>query len=80
MIAASSIQGIGAQSFSIAIRAGCDAVSGIEFGPNCFESRPASSLVRPFADAPPALFAGTRTSAVGWGSVVMGIAGYLTAL
>ena len=34
-IDASSIQGIGAHSFSIAMRAGCDDVSGMELGPNC---------------------------------------------
>ena len=50
-IAASSIQGIGAHSFSIAIRAGCADVSGIELGPNWADKRRASSLVRPLGDS-----------------------------
>ena len=35
-IAASSIQGTGAQNFSSAMRNGCTLVSGIAFGPNFF--------------------------------------------
>ncbi len=46
-IAASSIQGTGAQSLVSARRNGCRAVSGTAFGPNCSSRRRASSLVRP---------------------------------
>jgi hypothetical protein len=46
-IAASSIHGTGAQNFSIAMRNGWSAVSGIAFGPNFCSRRPASSLVKP---------------------------------
>jgi hypothetical protein len=48
MIAASSIHGTGAQSFSIAERSGWSAVSGTAFGPNFSSRRRASSLVKPF--------------------------------
>ena len=51
-IAASSIHGTGAQNFSIAMRNGCNAVSGIAFGPNFFSRRRASSLVRPLGRSP----------------------------
>jgi prepilin-type processing-associated H-X9-DG protein len=46
-IAASSIQGTGAQNLASARRKGCTAVSGTAFGPNCSSRRRASSLVRP---------------------------------
>ncbi len=46
--AASSIHGTGAQNFSIAMRNGCSAVSGIAFGPNFCNRRRASSLAKPF--------------------------------
>jgi hypothetical protein len=46
-MAASSIQGTGAQIFSSAMRNGCTLVSGIAFGPNVSSRRRASSLVRP---------------------------------
>ena len=49
-IAASSIQGTGAQSLASALRNGCTAVSVTAFGPNCFSRRRASSLVRPFGE------------------------------
>jgi len=52
-IAASSIKGIGVNSFSNATRAGFDAVSHIELGPNRSALRRASSLVRPSADSLP---------------------------
>ena len=51
--AASSIQGMGAHSFSIAIRAGWDDVSGMELGPNWSYRRRASSLLRPSAGLAP---------------------------
>ena len=46
-IAASSIQGTGAQNFASALRKGCIAVSGTALGPNFSSRRRASSLVRP---------------------------------
>src|ERR1700677_2178666 len=46
-IAASSIQGTGAQNFANAILSGCSAVSGIEFGPEFFSRVCASLAVRP---------------------------------
>jgi hypothetical protein len=46
-MAASTIQGIGAHNFSIARRAGCDDVSGIEFGPAFAKRTRASLLVSP---------------------------------
>ena len=46
-IAASSIQGTGAQNFVSALRKGCMAVSGMALGPNFSRRRRASSLVRP---------------------------------
>jgi len=46
-IAASSIQGTGAQNLASALRRGCRAVSGIAFGPDFSNRLRASSLVRP---------------------------------
>ena len=56
-IAASSIHGTGAQNFSIAIRNGWSAVSGIVFGPNFSHRRRASSLVRPLGEVTSAALA-----------------------
>ena len=47
--AASSIQGTGAQNLANALRIGCSAVSGIEFGPELFRRACASMAVRPTA-------------------------------
>src|ERR1700722_21011225 len=46
-IAASSIQGTGAQSLRSALRSGRGVVSGVAFGPTTFSRLAASSLVRP---------------------------------
>src|ERR1039458_9893257 len=46
-IAASSIQGTGAQNLASALRSGCRAVSGIAFGPDFSNRLRASPLVRP---------------------------------
>ncbi len=71
-IAASSIQGTGAQNFSIAMRKGCTLVSGIALGPK-FASRPrASSLVRPPDCGPTsATFAGLIGTALPGDSLVV---------
>ena len=71
-IAASSIQGTGAQNFSSAMRNGCTLVSGIALGPNFSSRRRASSLARPFGDssfAGAADFSG-KAFAEGGGAVV----------
>jgi hypothetical protein len=47
MIAASSIQGTGAQNFPIALRKGCSVVSGIALGPTFASRWRASSLDKP---------------------------------
>src|SRR5580658_10857182 len=46
-IAASSIHGTGAQNLSSALRSGCNAVSGMAFGPDFAKRLLASVLVRP---------------------------------
>jgi len=46
-IAASSIQGTGAQNLATAMRSGCSAVSGIELGPEAVRRVCASVAVRP---------------------------------
>jgi hypothetical protein len=50
MIAASSIQGTGAQNFPIALRKGWSVVSGIALGPTFASRWRASSLDRPFCE------------------------------
>ena len=47
MIAASSIQGMGAQNFSIAMLSACSLESGIAFGPNFWSRLCASAPLRP---------------------------------
>jgi hypothetical protein len=49
-MAASSIQGTGAQNLPIALRKGCSAVSGIALGPTFASRWRASSLDKPLGD------------------------------
>jgi hypothetical protein len=58
-IAASSIQGTSAQNLAIAMRSGCSAVSGTEFGPEVLRRVCASVAVRP----PPGVGAATTPTA-----------------